>query len=190
MTSPSPQLFCQPDDTARDPATGITHWLATVVLLFVNDHAASHDGILAAVDRDVVHGEVQAGLALGVGLQIAKIARMPLFLIGKSVWVAFGVVVATGAGRVWRGTVPKLVDVDGMHAVWSEAFHRGGEAHFSIADRLEMDDTSGLIPLGRLQDGDSSSWFRSWCGKGHSKCENAGCRKQPGWLRIGEDFHS
>jgi len=94
MTSPSPQLFCQPDDTARDPATGITHWLATVVLLFVNDHAASHDGILAAVDRDVVHGEVQAGLALGVGLQIAKIARMPLFLIGKSVWVAFGVVVA------------------------------------------------------------------------------------------------
>lgn len=150
MTRLSPQLFRQADDTAGDAGAGVTYWLATVILFFMNDHAASHDGILAAVDRDVVHSEVQASFALRISLQIAKIARMPLFLIGKSVWVVLRVIMATGAGRVRRGAVPKLVDVDGMHAVRSEPFYRCSDAHFSIAHRLEMDDTSGLTPLGRV----------------------------------------
>ena len=50
------ELFRQADDTAGDAATGVSHRLTSIVDLFMNDHTASHNGILAPIDRDVVHG--------------------------------------------------------------------------------------------------------------------------------------
>jgi hypothetical protein len=48
--------------------------LSVVVELGVDDYAASNDGIFRAVDGDVVHGEIERGDSLGVGLEISRTA--------------------------------------------------------------------------------------------------------------------
>ena len=151
--------FRPTDDTAGDTASRIASGLTAIVGFFMDDDTASEDGIFAPVDRDVVHKQAQDGFALGIGLEIAKIAGVSHGLLGKGVLVSLRVVVTARTGAVRRSAIPKLMDMNRMHRIGRETLYRPADAHLPSINSFKADNSTGLISLGVLQYHDSRSWF-------------------------------
>src|SRR5438876_8155387 len=104
------------DDTARDARPGVAGGLALqIVDLGVNDDGAADDVVLgAAADGDVVDGEIDLGLARGVGGEVAQVAGVDRAGGRAAVDVLVGVEVPAGGHQVGRGEVALLMDVDSV----------------------------------------------------------------------------
>ena len=97
--------------------------------------------------------DVDLGDALGVGLDVAEVADVPLGGVRAGVLGLVGVEVAAGRHGVGRGDVAELVDVEPVHAGGQAAdLGHDADAPFDLGER---DLAAGLAAaLGRVQHGD------------------------------------
>src|SRR5437899_2600832 len=88
------------DNAASNPATGIADRLAAVIRLGMHNNPTAEDRIFRASDSDIRHGDFIVSFASSVGLHISQVPSMALSMVWQAVWMAFGIVMAAGAGRV------------------------------------------------------------------------------------------
>src|SRR5688572_6500387 len=131
------------DDATADAAAGVAGGLAAVVGLFVDDDGAADDGVLLAVDGDVIDGDLVLGDALGVGREVAEVAGVALGLVGEPVLVLLRVVVAAGLHAV-GAALGAFVHVHGVLLVGGQAFDPGDNAQLAVGLFDEADSALGL----------------------------------------------
>src|SRR5688572_8457997 len=145
------------NDAAGDAAAGVAGGLGAVVGLLMHNDRAAEDGVLRAVDGDVVHGQVEFGLAVLVGFEVAPVAGVLLVVggVGQAVLVLVGVVVAAGLHAV-VAALGAFVDVDGVLLVGLEAGHL--RQHADLAAGLgQRDRPLGGVALRELDLGDGGA---------------------------------
>ena len=89
-------------------------------------------------------------LALVVSGEVAQIARMPRLLVGQTVLMTFGIVVAARAHAVGRSAVAKLMDVEGVFLPRIQPFNVGDDFH-RIAFLREADGAVTFAARGGVQ---------------------------------------
>src|SRR5690242_2241140 len=105
-----------PDHAAADAVARVAGRLRLQVVGFrVHDDRASDDRILA-VEREHVVDHLERCISGGVGLQIAKIAGVTLWIIRTAVLAAGRVEVAARALTIGHRAIAKLMNVETMLA--------------------------------------------------------------------------
>lgn len=147
-------LFCfsNADHTAGEARAGIADRLTAVVDFGMHDDAAANDGIFRSGNADVVDGYFVMGMAVVVGLHIAKITGVPLRSLRQRVRMAFGVVMAPGAHPVRGRTIAKLMNMHGVLLSGVEPFQMSRDLD-GIANLREADFAVCLVAGSRMKHG-------------------------------------
>ena len=134
--------------TARQPATCIAGRLAEIITLFVYDHSLAEDRI-RSFESQPRKNALESGDTLFVRLEIAEVAGMVLRICRGTMLGICRIKMPARGGKVRRGTIPFLVDVETMLA-WCQPFNVGGypdafsffqegdlSLHFSVGCRAQ-----------------------------------------------------
>ena len=98
------------DDTDGDTAAGVAHGLAVVIGLFVNDETAADDRA-RAVEGQVGIDEIDHGVAVLVGLDVAQVTDVPFGSLPLAVQLGSGVEMASRRFAIRRPDT-EFVDVE------------------------------------------------------------------------------
>ena len=117
MTKSYPfSIFCDTDDTAGDPGSGIAGGLRRqIVFPGMYNNAAADNGI-AAVKLQMGIRLIIMGISAGIGLNISQIAHVPFGLIGTCMALVLRIEMSAGRCTGRRRTVAELMDVEAVFA--------------------------------------------------------------------------
>src|SRR5262245_42640378 len=147
-------LWCDhADDATREASAGVANGLAAVIGLRVNDDSAFDDRILRAGNADILNGDFVLRFAIGVGLHIAQIARVPAIRIGQAMRFSFRVVMTAGTHRIGGAAIAILMDVERVLLTRSQSFQLGHD-FYGVAVLYEASFTFAFASGRRMQNGD------------------------------------
>ena len=86
--------------SAGDSAAGVAGGIGLQVVRTGMDDDGLAEQVVGAAERRVFDDHFQAGVALGIGLEVAEVADVLLLRVRSGVLVAGGVVMGAGAGEV------------------------------------------------------------------------------------------
>lgn len=124
-----------------------------VILLGVDDDAATDDGRLATAEREILHHQFVVGISGRIGTEVAEITRMTVFGFRTSVHVTIRVVVTSRCRTVLGAGIAEFVDVDGVLRIRGQTGDVGDNAHAGWYGG-ESNDSLGDVALGWLDDCD------------------------------------
>lgn len=125
-----------------------------VVGVGVEDDGPAEQRVGVCADGDVVEGHFEMSVALGIGLDIAEVAGVVGFGVGRAVRLVARVEMPAGAGAIGGGEVAELVDVEAVDGIGRQAGEVGDDGDGVRTVLGEADGAGGMVALGRLKDSD------------------------------------
>ena len=138
------------DNPNGNTATGVAHGLAVIIGLFVDDETAADDRV-STVEAQMGINQIDHGVAVFVGLDVAQVADVPLGGLPLTVLLGRGVEMAPCCLAIWRPDA-EFVDMEPMLTG-----RQSGDLSFNVDAALVFSERHaplGLTPPGRQKDRD------------------------------------